>query len=333
MSNSFYVCLRTMSSSISPYFLQTKRFTRARALQLQSKSKGTSNLPHAHAKRETTQSSTANSDLSTNEVARKSASFDSKHSSEPIVIKQEPVESKCSRQHTPSSDLSTKEVTHLSASFDSKPSEEPIVIKREPVESKCSKQQTQCSDLSIKEVTHESVSFESKHSPEPNVIKQEPVESNFSIIKQEPVESKFSINVKINECANSGRQFRCKKRHVKVEYDNDHRGDNGTNLQNTESQNEIKAETSSGDNEKQEMKKVKWEPEHWKQHLENIYEMRKFRNAPVDTMGCDRISDLKAEPQVCNNEFEKLNLLKRKKKKKNYYMCLLQASPKYQMES
>ena len=45
-------------------------------------------------------------------------------------------------------------------------------------------------------------------------------------------------------------------------------------------------------------KKEKWQPPLWKQQLLNIYEMRRRRDAPVDTMGCDRISDEKAEPRV-----------------------------------
>ena len=45
-------------------------------------------------------------------------------------------------------------------------------------------------------------------------------------------------------------------------------------------------------------KKDKWQPSLWKQQLLNIYEMRRCRDAPVDTMGCDRISDQNAEPKV-----------------------------------
>lgn len=41
-----------------------------------------------------------------------------------------------------------------------------------------------------------------------------------------------------------------------------------------------------------------WEPPLWREQLKNIYEMRKYRNAPVDTMGCDVISDILASPEV-----------------------------------
>ena len=46
------------------------------------------------------------------------------------------------------------------------------------------------------------------------------------------------------------------------------------------------------------VKKSKWEPQDWEQQLKNIYEMRKDRDAPVDSMGCDRISDTSAQPNV-----------------------------------
>lgn len=44
----------------------------------------------------------------------------------------------------------------------------------------------------------------------------------------------------------------------------------------------------------------KWEPSVWKRQLDNIYEIRQARDAPVDTMGCDVISDNKAPPEVIN---------------------------------
>lgn len=57
------------------------------------------------------------------------------------------------------------------------------------------------------------------------------------------------------------------------------------------------------------LKKDKWQPPFWKQQLLNIYEMRRCRDAPVDTMGCDRISDRKAEPKVHNEVRSKDNVL------------------------
>lgn len=41
-----------------------------------------------------------------------------------------------------------------------------------------------------------------------------------------------------------------------------------------------------------------WEPPMWREQLKNIYDMRKSRNAAVDSMGCDVISDTLASPEV-----------------------------------
>ena len=45
-------------------------------------------------------------------------------------------------------------------------------------------------------------------------------------------------------------------------------------------------------------KKIKWEPTSWKQQLQNIKEMRQTKDAPVDVMGCDKLGDQKADPEV-----------------------------------
>ncbi len=45
-------------------------------------------------------------------------------------------------------------------------------------------------------------------------------------------------------------------------------------------------------------KKEKWMPPNWQKELDNIYKMRSCRDAPVDTMGCDKISDETASPEV-----------------------------------
>ncbi len=41
-----------------------------------------------------------------------------------------------------------------------------------------------------------------------------------------------------------------------------------------------------------------WAPPDWKRVYDNILEMRKGRDAPVDSMGCERAHDEKAEPKV-----------------------------------
>ncbi|KAM9305450.1 endonuclease III-like protein 1 [Gastrophryne carolinensis] len=45
-------------------------------------------------------------------------------------------------------------------------------------------------------------------------------------------------------------------------------------------------------------KKQRWEPAHWRQHLENIRQMRSSRDAPVDQMGAEKCFDRDAAPEV-----------------------------------
>jgi len=63
-------------------------------------------------------------------------------------------------------------------------------------------------------------------------------------------------------------------------------------------ENEISVKTEPTDDYVTDNKKIKHEPTMWKQQLDNIYEMRKLRDAPVDSMGCDVISDKNASPEV-----------------------------------
>ncbi|XP_074647659.1 endonuclease III-like protein 1 [Tubulanus polymorphus] len=49
--------------------------------------------------------------------------------------------------------------------------------------------------------------------------------------------------------------------------------------------------------EEQFEKELKWEPTFWHEQLVNIREMRKAKDAPVDSMGCDQLGDGEASPQ------------------------------------
>ncbi|PSN34065.1 Endonuclease III-like protein 1 [Blattella germanica] len=81
-----------------------------------------------------------------------------------------------------------------------------------------------------------------------------------------------------------------KRQHVTVAYDEPSKDDNGSK------QSQIKEEQSTKDDT--EMKKTKWEPKNWLEVVNNIREMRKNRDAPVDTMGCDKCSDDNAPVEV-----------------------------------
>ena len=50
--------------------------------------------------------------------------------------------------------------------------------------------------------------------------------------------------------------------------------------------------------EKSEEKVSNWEPENWKELLQNIKAMRKDESAPVDSQGCERTADETETPEV-----------------------------------
>lgn len=83
-----------------------------------------------------------------------------------------------------------------------------------------------------------------------------------------------------------------KRNHVKVSYEE---GETSQYFNNTPS--DLKVPTTEA-NDTDQKKKDKWEPQNWLQVLENIREMRKSRDAPVDSMGCDKCMDEEAAPEV-----------------------------------
>lgn len=94
-------------------------------------------------------------------------------------------------------------------------------------------------------------------------------------VKTNPAKSKAKGNPVANIQAETSQS---RKRHVEIKY---------------EDQTERKEEVACTN-----VKNERWEPPNWIEQYDNILEMRKQHNAPVDTMGCDRISDEKAEPRV-----------------------------------
>lgn len=60
----------------------------------------------------------------------------------------------------------------------------------------------------------------------------------------------------------------------------------------------IQIEENSSEDSTVPEKQVKWEPKNWRQLLANIREMRKERNAPVDTMGCNKCYDERSDEKT-----------------------------------
>ena len=61
----------------------------------------------------------------------------------------------------------------------------------------------------------------------------------------------------------------------------------------------VKSEPDDGS-----VKTENWEPPNWQEQLKGIQEMRKSRDAPVDTMGCERCHDHDALPNIQRQAFQ-----------------------------
>ena len=102
-------------------------------------------------------------------------------------------------------------------------------------------------------------------------------------------DTKADITEKSDESKNRKRQL------IKVEYENpepDVKTSKSGCVPQIKQEPKDTVDYTEGEN------KPSWEPPLWSEQLSNIYEMRKERNAAVDSMGCDRISDENAQPEV-----------------------------------
>jgi hypothetical protein len=81
-----------------------------------------------------------------------------------------------------------------------------------------------------------------------------------------------------------------KRQHVSIAYEERVENDSLQKKKGSKENDSGATETES--------KKSKWEPNNWLEVLNNIREMRRQRDAPVDTMGCDKCADKSAPPEV-----------------------------------
>ena len=51
------------------------------------------------------------------------------------------------------------------------------------------------------------------------------------------------------------------------------------------------------------MESKEWRPQHFDEQWTNIKTMRRFRDAPVDIIGCDKLGDPSEQPKVCKHYF------------------------------
>lgn len=125
------------------------------------------------------------------------------------------------------------------------------------------------------------------------------------------------LSAKLNEALREdGRKKISRPHHVKIELDPDANNESVQHATEKTDDNKLvpddqlicegKPDTSELFDQKKELgrgskihrKNFGKEPDHWMEVLNNIREMRKNRDAPVDTMGCDKLCDDNILPEV-----------------------------------
>lgn len=109
----------------------------------------------------------------------------------------------------------------------------------------------------------------------------------------------------------SPRRLRSKKLPVKIEYDNDQEKTEKNSGCTTGAMKvpgpsppkKVKKEKEITSNVNKESDEViaKWEPLKWRETLDNLRQMRKETEAPVDTMGCHKCSDETSDEKVVSD--------------------------------
>lgn len=85
-----------------------------------------------------------------------------------------------------------------------------------------------------------------------------------------------------------------RRKHVKIEYETgDKSKEKGKKRASDDQTKRKKAKPNDVNSD--------WIPERWKDQLNNIKTMRKDKDAPVDSMGCERTADMTASPEVLDN--------------------------------
>ena len=86
------------------------------------------------------------------------------------------------------------------------------------------------------------------------------------------------------------------RRHVKIEYEERHQ-------EHSAASDDNRIENVAAKKPKKELsatqaQTLSWQPANWREQLANIREMRKSRDAPVDSQGCEKTADVNQSPEV-----------------------------------
>ena len=89
------------------------------------------------------------------------------------------------------------------------------------------------------------------------------------------------------------------RRHIKIEYEKRHEEDSSRDDKKTE---DVAAKKRKKDTSTAQTQGSTWQPLNWREQLANIREMRKTRDAPVDSQGCEKTADESQSPEVRGDE-------------------------------
>lgn len=85
------------------------------------------------------------------------------------------------------------------------------------------------------------------------------------------------------------------RRHIKIEYEKRHEEDSSRDDKKTE---DVAAQKRKKDTSTEQTQGSTWQPLNWREQLANIREMRKTRDAPVDSQGCEKTADESQSPEM-----------------------------------
>ena len=119
------------------------------------------------------------------------------------------------------------------------------------------------------------------------------------------------------------------RKHVKIEYSGN--GDDRVEQEGSSDNDEGKVtafKRRKNDRTKGQARALGWEPSNWREQLANIHEMRKSRDAPVDSQGCEKTADTSQSPEVRSTrtinvrEFKKLRRQLQRKRHIKIELCV-----------
>lgn len=85
------------------------------------------------------------------------------------------------------------------------------------------------------------------------------------------------------------------RRHIKVEYEERHQEDSASDDNRIEN---VAAKKPKKEFSATQAQTLGWQPANWREQLANIRDMRKSRDAPVDSQGCEKTADVNQSPEV-----------------------------------